>query len=95
MLRTRRVNSDLDCSKTGRTTRHNSFRDGTGTVDSHKISIYEPKMIHSKKSNPSESSKKSNPQDYIIDTLRLLKHYYQKDENQYFTRVQKYLNVEW
>lgn len=79
MLRTRRSNSDLDSSKVTRSTRNNSFRDGADAVDSQKISIYEPKMTHSIKTNMSENNnKKNNPQEFITDTYRLLKHYYQK-----------------
>jgi len=79
MFRTKRSNSDLDTSKGCRITKHNSFRDGAETVNSQKISIYEPKMIHSIKSTISDiSNKKNNPQEFVADTYRLLKHYYQK-----------------
>jgi len=79
MLRTRRANSDLDSSKGTRTTRNNSFRDGADAVDSQKISIYEPKMTQSRKTNiPDNTNKKNSAQEFIADTYLLLKHYYQK-----------------
>lgn len=96
MSRHRRANSDLYGLKSIKNSKSTSFRQAETVINNHNLSAYEPKSSNSKKSNcPETPTKKTDPQQLILDTFKLLKHFYQNEDTDYYNRVKKYLNGEW
>lgn len=65
-------------------------------LNNHNMSAYDTKTSQAKKPNcPETPSKKVEAHEMILDTFKLVKHFYQTEETDYYARVKRYLHGEW